>query len=121
MVRRPPRATRTDTLVPYTTLFRSPGDGHRHMARHGKRDDVADLEREQRDEADFGTREHRTDGQAHVAQRPVERARPGGIAAAMRRCVGKRSPKKWVRRTHLAAASTSVSAAATSQIGRAHV
>src|SRR3546814_11680962 len=23
MVRRPPRATRTDTLVPYTTLFRS--------------------------------------------------------------------------------------------------
>src|SRR3546814_4689334 len=89
MVRRPPRATRTDTLVPYTTLFRSPGDGHRHMARHGKRDDVADLEREQRDEADFGTREHRTDGQAHVAQRPVERARPGGIAAAMRRCVGK--------------------------------
>src|SRR3546814_19048164 len=26
MVRRPPRATRTDTLCPYTTLFRSPGD-----------------------------------------------------------------------------------------------
>src|SRR3546814_14495977 len=24
MVRRPPRSTRTDTLVPYTTLFRSP-------------------------------------------------------------------------------------------------
>src|SRR5690606_4573730 len=63
----------------------APGDGHRHMARHGKRDDVADFEREQLDEADFGTREHRTDGQAHVAQRLVERARPGGIAAAMRR------------------------------------
>src|SRR3546814_5474594 len=36
MIRRPPRSTRTDTLVPYTTLFRSPdfsplasGDGHR--------------------------------------------------------------------------------------------
>src|SRR3546814_11957311 len=31
MIRRPPRSTRTDTLVPYTTLFRSlagdPGDG----------------------------------------------------------------------------------------------
>src|SRR3546814_11589417 len=26
MIRRPPRATRTDTLVPYTTLFRSPTD-----------------------------------------------------------------------------------------------
>src|SRR3546814_14418952 len=26
MVRRPPRSTRTDTLFPYTTLFRSPED-----------------------------------------------------------------------------------------------
>src|SRR3546814_20282370 len=26
MTRRPPRSTRTDTLVPYTTLFRSMGD-----------------------------------------------------------------------------------------------
>src|SRR3546814_15329803 len=25
MIRRPPRSTRTDTLYPYTTLFRSPG------------------------------------------------------------------------------------------------
>src|SRR3546814_11227532 len=27
MIRRPPRSTRTDTLFPYTTLFRSPGYG----------------------------------------------------------------------------------------------
>src|SRR3546814_12384224 len=27
MIRRPPRSTRTDTLFPYTTLFRSPGAG----------------------------------------------------------------------------------------------
>src|SRR3546814_10941272 len=27
MIRPPPRSTRTDTLVPYTTLFRSSGDG----------------------------------------------------------------------------------------------
>src|SRR3546814_10034127 len=26
MIRRPPRSTRTDTLFPYTTLFRSDGD-----------------------------------------------------------------------------------------------
>src|SRR3546814_2830553 len=26
MIRRPPRSTRTDTLFPYTTLFRSPQD-----------------------------------------------------------------------------------------------
>src|SRR3546814_2327066 len=28
MVRRPPRSTRTDTLFPYTTLFRSPEEQH---------------------------------------------------------------------------------------------
>src|SRR3546814_6295760 len=28
MIRRPPRSTRTDTLFPYTTLFRSAGVGH---------------------------------------------------------------------------------------------
>src|SRR3546814_8243964 len=28
MIRRPPRATRTDTLLPYTTLFRSEGAAH---------------------------------------------------------------------------------------------
>src|SRR3546814_5316327 len=36
MIRRPPRSTRTDTLFPYTTLFRSPvgRDEHpRHWAR----------------------------------------------------------------------------------------
>src|SRR3546814_5180248 len=44
MIRRPPRSTRTDTLFPYTTLFRSRGDdggrhganGHHHT-RHGRR------------------------------------------------------------------------------------
>src|SRR3546814_11185462 len=28
MIRLPPRSTRTDTLFPYTTLFRSQDDGH---------------------------------------------------------------------------------------------
>src|SRR3546814_9371659 len=28
MIRRPPRSTRTDTLFPYTTLFRSPSSLH---------------------------------------------------------------------------------------------
>src|SRR3546814_6283355 len=33
MIRRPPRSTRTDTLFPYTTLFRSrPADGPRRRA-----------------------------------------------------------------------------------------
>src|SRR3546814_8522424 len=30
MIRRPPRSTRTDTLFPYTTLFRSDRGGGRH-------------------------------------------------------------------------------------------
>src|SRR3546814_13344935 len=31
MIRRPPRSTRTDTLFPYTTLFRSPFDVGRRV------------------------------------------------------------------------------------------
>src|SRR3546814_3484718 len=35
MIRRPPRSTRTDTLFPYTTLFRSAQDRqHRHPFAH---------------------------------------------------------------------------------------
>src|SRR3546814_6071981 len=34
MVRRPPRSTRTDTLFPYTTLFRSPAFGEEEVAAH---------------------------------------------------------------------------------------
>src|SRR3546814_1786796 len=33
MLRRPPRSTRTDTLFPYTTLFRSDCHGRRRMRR----------------------------------------------------------------------------------------
>src|SRR3546814_18828183 len=41
MIRRPPRSTRTDTLFPYTTLFRSfvgPGRGRRGHDGHDARD-----------------------------------------------------------------------------------
>src|SRR3546814_9619863 len=41
MIRRPPRSTRTDTLFPYTTLFRSPAaifcDADAHHAAHDQR------------------------------------------------------------------------------------
>src|SRR3546814_3306231 len=43
MIRRPPRSTRTDTLLPYTTLFRSgavdtgAGDRRLRQDRHGDR------------------------------------------------------------------------------------
>src|SRR3546814_9716783 len=38
MLRRPPRSTRTDTLFPYTTLFRSVGRRHRRSG-SGRRHD----------------------------------------------------------------------------------
>src|SRR3546814_20221480 len=34
MIRRPPRSTRTDTLFPYTTLFRSAEAGDGEIAHH---------------------------------------------------------------------------------------
>src|SRR3546814_13124440 len=45
MIRRPPRSTLTDTLLPYTTLFRSRGDewqkSHTRDDRLGKKDTKA--------------------------------------------------------------------------------
>src|SRR3546814_7841998 len=41
MIRRPPRSTRTDTLFPYTTLFRSVGPEVAHPAVGGLRGRVA--------------------------------------------------------------------------------
>src|SRR3546814_16572409 len=38
MIRRPPRSTRTDTLFPYTTLFRSAFDDQRFRATLMRRD-----------------------------------------------------------------------------------
>src|SRR3546814_5272541 len=45
MIRRPPRSTRTDTLFPYTTLFRSRIDAHTidRAERHAVLDEQRDL------------------------------------------------------------------------------
>src|SRR3546814_17017543 len=42
MIRRPPRSTRTDTLFPYTTLFRA-GSADLQTRRHGSRLRAAGL------------------------------------------------------------------------------
>src|SRR3546814_14971668 len=44
MIRRPPRSTRTDTLFPYTTLFRSTGEDLAELHLHGGRAVVAAVE-----------------------------------------------------------------------------
>src|SRR3546814_7453252 len=45
MIRRPPRSTRTDTLFPYTTLFRStkPNTVHVHSALYDQIDRVTGM------------------------------------------------------------------------------
>src|SRR3546814_2033570 len=83
MIRRPPRSTRTDTLFPYTTLFRSwvaellrdlalrvppnVGEGLRTLidgARQGRRFAALDLE-QQRDVLDlFRSEEHTSELQS---------------------------------------------------------
>src|SRR3546814_15500011 len=58
MKRRPPRSTRTDTLLPYATLFRSKGGGRLGLDA-GALGEIADhfvLERETPDRTAFGLR-----------------------------------------------------------------
>src|SRR3546814_11318439 len=69
MLRRPPRATRTDTLVPYTTLFRSLQLGGR------RNESVASLVERLRDGADAGLARSRELGQ-HACY--------GGVAGSAR-------------------------------------
>src|SRR3546814_18535175 len=44
MIRRPPRSTRTDTLFPYTTLFRSHTGGRRDRWKASRREITAHRE-----------------------------------------------------------------------------
>src|SRR3546814_20504389 len=66
MIRRPPRSTRTDTLFPYTTLFRSPRAGTR----------IAELERRARDRAAAQI------ASEHVERRPPLERRNAAVAPA---------------------------------------
>src|SRR3546814_18181077 len=45
MIRRPPRSTLTDTLFPYTTLFRSLAFDHRHVVGGRRRAAIQPLAR----------------------------------------------------------------------------
>src|SRR3546814_12302850 len=71
MIRRPPRSTRTDTLFPYTTLFRSPdGEALVDAGPAGQDRQPADAERSVEDGrrqradqgADVGRRNRRLNG-----------------------------------------------------------
>src|SRR3546814_13452173 len=58
MIRRPPRSTRTDTLFPYTTLFRSLAAQHRRAVAHlhagdGAERDLLARRRQDRQASEF--------------------------------------------------------------------
>src|SRR3546814_6298275 len=73
MIRRPPRSTRTDTLFPYTTLFRSVDDAFDLGARFPQR-----LARLARDKIGEGV-DPAADGVREAPQRlDAHRQRPGG-------------------------------------------
>src|SRR3546814_979417 len=95
MIRRPPRSTRTDTLFPYTTLFRSDAapradGGCRHAAAHGR------LWRQVRDEA-----RRLVDREAARGISPRRaRRRPGGRCRIMDARANGERPRAAVARGH---------------------
>src|SRR3546814_1353321 len=64
MIRRPPRSTRTDTLFPYTTLFRSPSDQMADL-----RDDMVSVLQEVGLEVERAHHEVGTAGQMEINYR----------------------------------------------------
>src|SRR3546814_5971811 len=67
MIRRPPRSTRTDTLFPYTTLFRSVRPGRSRAVAGGLRFSVAGRSRRaDRAVGDGSAEASREIGRAHV-------------------------------------------------------
>src|SRR3546814_12640981 len=89
MIRRPPRSTRTDTLVPYTTLFRSEGerctgsiavapaaDEEIHTDQREVEEDVEDQQVERQEDAQRGALEEEEPGVV-LARAPLGFRRPG--------------------------------------------
>src|SRR3546814_17996352 len=67
MIRRPPRSTRTDTLFPYTTLFRSIGE-QEAVAEMDDAVEVVALPTEHRIEAVTGQRLPRRRSEEHTSE-----------------------------------------------------
>src|SRR3546814_8457789 len=86
MRRRPPRSTRTDTLFPYTTLFRSQDRRQGHLPQ------VPDAGRADRTVGDRQSR-HRGDGRSPL----VEKLRQGGRGRCPRQSRGRPRQGRPVR------------------------
>src|SRR3546814_6320181 len=79
MIRRPPRSTRTDTLFPYTTLFRSraPAAAHRHRAGRVAAAGVRRPGDGRAGAAEPGQERDRVDARHSRGQARAARGRPG--------------------------------------------
>src|SRR3546814_6459064 len=79
MIRRPPRSTRTDTLLPYTTLFRSgrgaaEEDRSRRHAQAGAGQGAAGVRQAAPDVADVGRSHRRAQLSRLAGRRAMEKA-----------------------------------------------
>src|SRR3546814_3504967 len=76
MIRLPPRSTRTDTLFPFTTLFRSAGPDHfdqrvvRRLRRHGVRRRARAEDRPEQ-QAEHQQTDEGDDGQQDMMTQPI--------------------------------------------------
>src|SRR3546814_13355263 len=119
MIRRPPRSTRTDTLFPYTTLFRSPdpsGSGQGLCARRFEVTPVVDYSPCHLTvvPATLVTGPRRPLSMARTAKRSLA----GTAAAAAKKVIGRRGKKASGEETESAATGAK---APLKKIGRAHV
>src|SRR3546814_6637455 len=121
MLRRPPRSTRTDTLFPYTTLFRSPSRPWgaptrlrlRHLAVRARQVHQQQRDRRRRDAGDalrlaHGLRPHALELLPHLGREAAH----GGVVEAVR----DRHALVPLRARDLLALAFEIA-----QIGRAHV
>src|SRR3546814_1373383 len=127
MIRRPPRSTRTDTLFPYTTLFRSEREwaavgwpAHRHRWAANRSDPAADWP----ERPDAPRHTGRQTG-LYFRQRAAEPALPGCSAgrtglhrAASRYRSGRWMVVIWDRRFHRAGCAIRCDARGSAGMGR---
>src|SRR3546814_8923854 len=138
MIRRPPRSTRTDTLFPYTTLFRSePGAGQDEPLAEHRRDMAEAPAVRMKERHDGHQRLVGVEFEAEADQHRVEQARPMRIENTLRRasrarCIeertgealGKAAPAgigRGAAQSEKLDEPERVEAVRRNQIGRAHV
>src|SRR3546814_5205703 len=92
MTRRPPRSTRTDTLFPYTTLFRSGGNAQ-HARRRQTFEDRQMLQRKRSTSRSLGSENYRKEN--HCFRRTSARPKSGAGTQVTRKRYSRASRCVW--------------------------